>query len=357
MSCFKHTEGLRGEIFLPTDVGYKEAIKVWSISPHGQGKPSVVVQPRGTLDIVLAVKHARKLGLKVTVKGGGHSAGNAPLRDGALMIDMSKMNGVIVDAQAKTAWVEGGALLGDVDAETSLYGLATTMGLAPVTGMGLAVNGGSGNLIKQKEAFIKPLRDLGPVQDTVGLWTYHQTQNTLMPGIMGREAARATGINIWEYWSGGYFTRETFSDECLETLVRTVNTETPECPFTLALIQTIGGKVKESKAPIGFKFADIEWVAQVGWADPSLNATGMNYARQMKEAMKRFKGAEEAYVNFTDCSEHAPIPNDPAIRVGGKENLDRITSIKMRVDPENVFCATPFQKLLKLTSVGATGAE
>ncbi len=198
-----------------------------------------------------------------------------------------------------------------------------------------------------KNAFIQPLRDLGPVQDTVGQWIYAQTQNGLMHGIMGREALRAGGLDIWEYWTGGYLPTASPSDATLREMVATVNKDMPECPFSLSLIQICDGPIlRASPAPVGFKDGVFEWVVQIGWGDESHHAKGLAYAAEMKAAMTAHGQKAEAYVNFADCAVAAPGPKDPSVRVGGIENLERVKAVKRRVDPRNVFCSTPFAKLL-----------
>ena len=77
------------------------------------------------------------------MRGGGHNiAGNA-IVDGGLVIDLSAMRSVQVAPQKQRAWVEGGALLRDVDHETQAYGLATPLGINSTTGVGgLTLGGG-----------------------------------------------------------------------------------------------------------------------------------------------------------------------------------------------------------------------
>ncbi|CAB1064067.1 hypothetical protein D1BOALGB6SA_8858 [Olavius sp. associated proteobacterium Delta 1] len=73
-----------------------------------------------------------------------NSAGTAACDDG-LMIDLSLMRRVAVDRQNQTARVDGGALLGDADYETQLYGLAVSAGIVSHTGVGgLTLGGGFG---------------------------------------------------------------------------------------------------------------------------------------------------------------------------------------------------------------------
>ncbi len=111
---------------------------------HG-GEPDVAVSCRTTAEVVNAVKLARDRGLRVAVRGGGHSIAGLSTIDGGMLIDLAPMNGVEVDRERKTAKVGGGALWSDVDQETQKYGLATPGGVVSDTGVaGLTLGGGYG---------------------------------------------------------------------------------------------------------------------------------------------------------------------------------------------------------------------
>ena len=137
---------LRGTLLLPADGGYDEARQVWN--GMIDRRPGLIVRCAGVADVIAAVKLAKAHDLVVAVKGGGHNiAGNA-VCEGGLMIDLSNMRGVHVDAQARTARAQGGATWGDFDAETQVFGLATTGGLISGTGVGgLTLGGGIGWLM------------------------------------------------------------------------------------------------------------------------------------------------------------------------------------------------------------------
>ena len=133
-----------GEVLLPTDDGYESARKIWN--GMFDRRPAVIARCLSTGDVVTAVNFARENDLLVAVKGGGHnSAGNAVCDDG-IMIDLSLMRGVTVNAESMTVRVDGGALLHDVDSETQRYGLAVSGGgIISHTGVaGLALGGGFG---------------------------------------------------------------------------------------------------------------------------------------------------------------------------------------------------------------------
>jgi FAD/FMN-containing dehydrogenase len=134
---------LRGEALTPSDPGYENA-RVPFNAMHVD-RPTLVVRPTGTADVVDAVNFARENAVELTVRGGGHSIAGLSSSDGGMVVDLSLMRGVEVDPEARVARVQGGALLGDVDRETQAFGLATPSGGVSHTGVaGLTLGGGYG---------------------------------------------------------------------------------------------------------------------------------------------------------------------------------------------------------------------
>ena len=141
-------ESLRGELVLPGDSAYDEARSVWN--GMIERRPALIARCTGTSDVIAAIGFARSEGLTVAVRGGSHNvAGNATC-DGGLVIDLSPMKGVRVDAEARTARAQGGLTWGELDAETQGFGLATTGGLVTSTGVaGFTLGGGIGWLMRK----------------------------------------------------------------------------------------------------------------------------------------------------------------------------------------------------------------
>ena len=109
------------------------------------GRPGLVVRPTGTADVVAAVNFARENELVLAVRGGGHSIAGLSSVDGGLLLDLARMNAVDVDPQARTVRVQGGALVGDMDHETQVFGLVAPSGIVSDTGVaGLTLGGGEG---------------------------------------------------------------------------------------------------------------------------------------------------------------------------------------------------------------------
>ncbi|MGH3944903.1 MAG: FAD-binding oxidoreductase [Pseudonocardiaceae bacterium] len=139
---------LRGPLLSPQDAGFGEATLLWNglISKT----PAIVAQPAGTADIVAAVDFASQHGLALSVRGGGHNIAGTALADGGLTIDMSRLRSIVVDPQARTATVQPGCLLADVDRETQRHGLATPLGFISEVGVaGLTLGGGLGYLCRR----------------------------------------------------------------------------------------------------------------------------------------------------------------------------------------------------------------
>lgn len=140
--------GFGGEIIRPTDAAYDDARKIWNGSIDR--RPAVIARCAGTSDVIQAVRFARRTGLVVAVRGGGHSWPGLSVCDGGLVIDLSLMRGVRVDPEARTARVQAGVLLGELDREAQAFGLATPSGIVTHTGVaGLTLGGGIGWLMRR----------------------------------------------------------------------------------------------------------------------------------------------------------------------------------------------------------------
>jgi FAD/FMN-containing dehydrogenase len=134
---------MSGPVFVPGDAGYDEARKVWN--GDIDRRPAVVARCSGPDDVSVALAHARDHGLEVAVRGGGHGYWGAAVPERGLMIDLSSLDAVTVDPQARRARCGGGASLAQLDAATQQHGLAVPAGTVSHTGVGgLTLGGGFG---------------------------------------------------------------------------------------------------------------------------------------------------------------------------------------------------------------------
>ncbi len=138
---------LRGQLIRPGDPDYETARKV-----HNgmiDKRPALIARCVDVADVVASVNFAREHDVLLAIRGGGHNGPGLGTCDDGLVIDLSRMRSVRVDPAARTARVEGGCTLGDVDHATHAYGLAVPLGIASTTGVGgLTLGGGMGHLTR-----------------------------------------------------------------------------------------------------------------------------------------------------------------------------------------------------------------
>lgn len=136
---------LRGTCIRPGDADYENARAVWN--GMIDKRPTLIVRCADTNDVVKAVTFAREHELRLSVRGGGHNTAGIAVCDEGLVIDLSQMRDVQVDADARIAYAQGGVTWADLDAATQAYGLVTPGGVVSATGIaGLTLTGGMGHL-------------------------------------------------------------------------------------------------------------------------------------------------------------------------------------------------------------------
>lgn len=135
--------GFRGDVLTPGSPGYNAARRVWN---HAIDRyPSLILRCRDTEDVRAAVAHARRHGLVLAVRAGGHSMAGLSSCDDGVVVDLTAMRSILVDPEARTAVVEAGAIWRDLDAATQEHGLAVPGGEVSDTGVaGLTLGGGIG---------------------------------------------------------------------------------------------------------------------------------------------------------------------------------------------------------------------
>ena len=139
---------MAGAVLVPGEAGYDDARRVWNADIDR--RPAVIARCTCAADVAAAVRFAVESGLEVAVRGGGHSISGASVVDDGLMVDLSQMSAVHVDAAARRARTGGGALLGDLIAAAQEHGLALPVGAISHTGVGgLTLGGGMGWLTRK----------------------------------------------------------------------------------------------------------------------------------------------------------------------------------------------------------------
>jgi FAD/FMN-containing dehydrogenase len=141
---------ISGELVLPADNSYESARRVWNwaIDLH----PAMIVRCANREDVLRTVDFARNKDLLVAVRAGGHSYAGHSTCEGGIVIDLSPMSAVHVDADNRIAYAQAGVTNGEFDARTQSYGLATPLGACAATGIaGLTLGGGLGWLGAKQE--------------------------------------------------------------------------------------------------------------------------------------------------------------------------------------------------------------
>jgi FAD/FMN-containing dehydrogenase len=175
----------RGALLRPGEEGYEEARRIWNgaIDRH----PALIARCAGADDVVEAVRFARDRDLLVSVRGGGHSVAGHAVCDGGLMIDLSLMKAIRVDAAARMARAAGGVLWGELDRATQGSGLATTGGIISHTGIGgLTLGGGLGHLMRKLGLTVDNLLSVDLVTaDAERIHVDERTEPDLLWGLRG----------------------------------------------------------------------------------------------------------------------------------------------------------------------------
>ncbi|MGE5307361.1 MAG: FAD-binding oxidoreductase [Alphaproteobacteria bacterium] len=139
---------VKGSVLVPGQPGYEEARQIWNAMIDR--RPAVIAQCAEADDVPPVIRFARKNGLELSIRGGGHNIAGSALCDDGVTIDFSRMKTVRVDPGKRRAYVEPGATLANLDEATQAHGLATPVGINSTTGIaGLTLGGGFGWLTRK----------------------------------------------------------------------------------------------------------------------------------------------------------------------------------------------------------------
>jgi FAD/FMN-containing dehydrogenase len=178
-------DGLHGELIRPGDGAYEEARSIWNGAHNAH--PALIARCVDSSDVRHAIGFARSEGLDVAVRGGSHSIPGFSTCDDGIVIDLSPMKGIKVDAGGRTATAQGGVVWNEFDAATQEHGLATTGGLVSITGVaGFTLGGGIGWLMRKYGLACDNLRSAEVVTAAGQVLTASATENPdLFWGLRG----------------------------------------------------------------------------------------------------------------------------------------------------------------------------
>jgi FAD/FMN-containing dehydrogenase len=155
-------QGLRGRLIQPLDADYDSARALYN--GMIDKKPRLIARCVDIADVITAVNFARENEVLLAIRGGGHNGPGLGSCNGGLVIDLSMMKGIRVDAAARTVRVEPGCTSGDVDHATHAYGLAVPLGIVSTTGVaGFTLGGGTGYLTRKHGLTIDNLLEVDVV--------------------------------------------------------------------------------------------------------------------------------------------------------------------------------------------------
>lgn len=128
---------LTGNVYPRGEEGYEEArcAAVWNARKPNR-YPELIVTARSEADVVAAVRLARSRGLQVAVRSGGHSWFGASVRDNGLLLDLSELAAVSVDAGAGTAALQPSVRGRELAAALAPYDLGFPVGHCPSVALG-----------------------------------------------------------------------------------------------------------------------------------------------------------------------------------------------------------------------------
>ena len=165
-----------GTLIGPDDDGYDDARRVYNgmIDRY----PTLIARCESVSDVSAALLHARRHGMEIAIRGGDHAAPGFGTSDGGMVIDLSPLNAIHVDPVRQIAWVQPGAVWGELDAATQEHGLAVTGGRVSSTGVsGFTLGSGSGWLERKMGLAADNLRAARVVTATGRVVTASETEN------------------------------------------------------------------------------------------------------------------------------------------------------------------------------------
>jgi FAD/FMN-containing dehydrogenase len=139
---------IKGRIITPEDPAYDSARQVFAGAVDR--RPALLARVADAADVARVVSLARDTGTQLAVRGGGHSPAGHGACEGGIVLDLSAMRGLEIDASGRTAWAETGLTAGAYTAAVGAHGLATGFGDMGSVGIGgITLAGGAGFLVRK----------------------------------------------------------------------------------------------------------------------------------------------------------------------------------------------------------------
>jgi FAD/FMN-containing dehydrogenase len=137
-----------GRVVGPDDAGYDKARAVFYGS--FDRRPAAIVRPVDASEVARVVTLTRESGVELTVRSGGHSVAGHSVSDGGIVLDLSDLRGLDIDAEGRTAWAQTGLTAGEYTTAVGAHGLATGFGDTGSVGIGgITLGGGIGFLVRR----------------------------------------------------------------------------------------------------------------------------------------------------------------------------------------------------------------
>jgi FAD/FMN-containing dehydrogenase len=135
-------------VISPADSDYDTARRLFSA--NFDKRPSTIARVADANEISTVIDMARDQDLELAVRSGGHSGAGHSSTDGGIVLDLTELKGLEIDAEAKTAWAETGLTAGEYSEAAAEHGLATGFGDTGSVGIGgITLGGGVGFLVRK----------------------------------------------------------------------------------------------------------------------------------------------------------------------------------------------------------------
>src|SRR5438874_505124 len=329
----------KGELVFPSDATYDERRKIWNGSIDR--RPALIARCSSVSDIVAAVRFGRETDLPTAIRSGGHSFPGHSTCDGGLVIDLSPMKAIGVDVEKRTARVQAGVLLGELDSATQAFGLAVAAGI--VTHTTLVVHRHVPPLpviptefhgrpavtvipcwvgpIEEGEKIIRPMREfMSPFLDLCAPKPFLTHQSMFDPSFPAGQ---------WYYFRSANLA--TLTNEVVDIIADRAQRMTS--PLTAFPIFQLGGaiaRVREDETPFSGRGAGHTININATTADEAGFAEEREWSRSFWNALLPYQ--TDVYVNFLMEEGEERVK-----QAYGADRYAKLKALKRRYDPSNFF--------------------